>query len=186
MNLLMRRSFSQKLTLFSKIPRANLVGPPIWSCLVKSGCSILLQRPRAAQALRLVQLLLGILITGGSDNQNTNRSASKSTEVFLPHSGKTCSMESIPGPKLFSTLDLVSGTPVLCGGDMTNPSNCLQFLQTSKKGLWISFANLQHTRYEHSSWASPDGLLLFGGSGSDYSTEIVGGGKGFNLNENTL
>ena len=177
----MRRSFSQKLTLFSKIPRANLGGPIdyVWLKVAAPFCY-------HAQALRLVQLLIGILITGGSDNQNTNRSASKSTEVFLPHSGKTYSLESLPGPKLFSTLDLVSGTEVLCGGDRTNPGNCLQFLQTSKKGLWISFANLQHKRYEHSSWASPDGLILFGGSGSDYSTEIVGGGKGFNLNENTL
>ena len=55
-------------------------------------------------------------------------------------------------------------------------------------GTWTSYgATLQESRYGHTGWVSPAGLLLMGGlySNSGTTSEIVNGGMNFTLDQDT-
>lgn len=123
----------------------------------------------------------GILIAGGSG-------ATTSTEVFLPGTGQTCTLPDLPDERYRHTLDTVADIGVLCGGganDATRTS-CLQFSQSS--GTWTGYATTLESRYGHTSWVSPDGLVLKGGwrdTEGATTSEIVNGGMNFTLVQDT-
>ena len=120
----------------------------------------------------------GILITGSVG-------AYTSTEVFIPDTGKTCSLPDLPKSRYGHTLDTLGNTPVICGGGDTGTS-CLQFTPTSAGGVWTNYATIMESRYVHSSWVSSAGLVLMGGSLRSTTTEIVPSGVGnFSLVQNT-
>ena len=120
----------------------------------------------------------GILITGSVG-------AYTSTEVFIPDTGKTCSLPDLPKSRYGHTLDTLGNTPVICGGDGTDTS-CLQFTPTSAGGVWTNYTTTMQRRYKHSSWVSSAGLVLMGGYYSGTTAEIVpSGGGNFSLLQNT-
>merc|ERR1719318_627493 len=67
----------------------------------------------------------GVLITGGYG-------ADRSTELYLPQTGKTCSLQSLPNSRYHHSLDFFSNHIILCGGGSSSSrTSCLQFLPTS-------------------------------------------------------
>ena len=73
---------------------------------------------------------------------------------------------------------------IICGGsDIYARDLCIQFVD----GQWTSFSSTRWSRDDHSSWLTPEGLFLFGGTYTMQTTEIITleggqGGPGFNLN----
>ena len=69
------------------------------------------------------------MIAGGYEQ------AGKSVELFLPETGKTCYVASLPEERYEFTMDSVdnTGTVIACGGDTTQTS-CIQFRPTSAEG----------------------------------------------------
>jgi len=103
-----------------------------------------------------------------------------STEVFIPDTGKTCSLPDLPEGKYdFITMDTLGNTPVICGAYDTYTA-CLQF--TPAGGVWTNYTTTLKRRDSHSSWVSSAGLVLMGGYYSATTTEIVpSGGGNFSL-----
>jgi len=126
----------------------------------------------------------GILIAGGY-----RWDPLRSTEVFIPDTGKTCSLPDLPKENYGHTLDTLGNTPVICGGYGDGGANlysCLQLTATSAGGIWTNYATTRWGRHEHSSWVSSAGLVLMGGEYSGTTTEIVpSGGANFTLVQNT-
>jgi len=128
--------------------------------------------------------VLGVIVSGGYISGPAE--GITSTEVFLPSSsgaGSTCSLQSMPSPRRGHTLDqLDDGTVLACGGFGTNTQNtCDKFDGTS----WSQNSTLQYSRYSHTSLVGQHGLLLMGGSLSPATTELVGGGEQYNLQQYT-
>ena len=98
--------------------------------------------------------------------------ALSSTEVYIPDTGKTCSLPDLPEIRYDHTMDTLANTPVICGGGDTYTS-CLQFTPTSAGGVWTNYTTTMERRYGHSSWVSSAGLVLMGGWISGTTTEIV-------------
>ena len=122
-------------------------------------------------------IILGVIVSGGW---------SRTTEVFFPSSsgaGYTCSLQSMPSPRYGLTLDqLGDGTVLACGGKGADTRNtCEKFDGTS----WSQHSTLQYNRQYHTSLAGPHGLLLMGGRNSRATTELVGGGQQYNLQQDT-
>jgi len=127
--------------------------------------------------------LLGILIAGGYE-------AFQSTELFLPKTGKTCSLADLPdGSRAEHSLDQLTdaGDVVLCGGlsYTAAPKSCIKFDMSSPSGEWTKYAATTDRRWWHSSWVSSAGLVLMGGHGAPATSEIVNGGRSFGLIHNT-
>ena len=125
---------------------------------------------------------VGILVAGGFGSDSFK--VGKSVEVFIPKSGKRCSLSNLPEERYDSTLDTVAGVPILCGGHSQHSSkltSCLQLTPVSASGVWTKYATTRESRRSHSSWISSTGLVLMGGdyksgrsSRLNYrSTEIV-------------
>ena len=111
----------------------------------------------------------GILFTGG---ENT-----KSVELFLPDTGKTCTLADLPEVRWGHTLTSQGASlKLLCGGGSSYSSrtSCLEFKQNSATGSWVRYATLKKERLHHAG----KGTFLLGGLKSKNSTEIVkiGGG----------
>ena len=129
-------------------------------------------------------IILGVIVSGGYNGVEVLTS----TEVFLPASsgaGSTCSLQSMPSPRNPGhTLDqLDDGSVLSCGGGGPDTlKTCDKFDGTS----WSQHSTLQHYRAEHTSLAGQHGLLLMGGWYSDTTTELVGGGQQYNLQQDTL
>jgi len=103
----------------------------------------------------------GIILSGG---RAANIPITKtSVEVFVPSTGKSCSLPSLPDDRSYHTMD---GT-LICGGYGT--TTCLSF----SSGQWITSNTLVETRYSHSSWQTDQGVVLMGGAKSGYTSEIV-------------
>ena len=103
------------------------------------------------------------------------------TEFFFPTSGSTCSLPSMKTARYWHTLDQLGDGPVLaCGGEGALKS-CEKFNGTS----WSEHSTLVHSRRDHTSFAGQHGLLLLGGYYSRTTTEIVGGGEHYNLQQDT-
>lgn len=127
----------------------------------------------------------GILITGG-------KGAEKSTEVFIPETGKTCILPDFRTKwgRNGHTLDNVANTTVLCGGGpymSGNRYSCLHFTPTSEV-VWKHYALSVKRRHGHTSWVSSAGLVLVGGWNSPRDTDIVNvpsGGGNFSLLQDT-
>jgi len=113
-----------------------------------------------------------------------------STEVFIPDTGKTCSLPDLPDRRSGHTLDTLGNTPVICGGggntgNTATATSCLQFTPTSFGGVWTNYTSTMESRYDHTSWVSSAGLVLMGGYSSGTTTEIVpSGGGNFSLLQN--
>ena len=133
----------------------------------------------------------GILIAGGDAwYDGYDGDGSLKTEVFIPETGKTCSLPGLPDMRKGHSMDTLGSTQVICGGgsfDAGTPSTCLQLTPTSD-GVWTNYTTLMGNRYGHSSWVSSAGLVLMGADSSDdISTEIVivpSGGGNFSLVQN--
>jgi len=126
----------------------------------------------------------GILLSGGGSQGESN------TEVFMPLTGKTCNFPRLPDSREDHTMDTVGNTPIICGGRWGSTGySCLQLSPTSEKGSWTKYATLKEDRHGHTSWVSPEGIVLMGGTitgnalyGLD-NTEIVNGGYSFKPEE---
>ena len=82
------------------------------------------------------------------------------------------------------SLDVVSKKIIMCGGAATWTS-CLEFLPTSSTGSWVNYTTLAQGRYAHTSHVFKDDLLLLGGDVSKGTTEIIGKGTQYNLQQDT-
>ena len=128
-------------------------------------------------AINYIQIS-GVLITGGSG-------ALTSTELFLPHNGKTCSLQNLPDNRYYHSIDFIGSKVLLCGGGAgSSRTSCLQFLPDSSIGSWVNFATLAQGRYSHASHVFNGDLLLMGGDDSR-NAEILGSGPQYNLQQVT-
>ena len=87
-------------------------------------------------------------------------------------------------------MDVVSNKIILCGGRDTQTS-CLQFLLTSSTGSWVNYTTLAQGRYGHTSQShvfkdAEDATMLLGGYVSPRTTELIGSGTQYNLQQDTL
>ena len=91
-------------------------------------------------------------------------------EIFIPSTNETFSLPSIPGsPRVWHTLT----RNVICGGVYPGTSDsCLQ-LTGSGDGWQPYSSTLQTYRLAHSTWDSPQGIVLLGGYYQGSSTELV-------------
>jgi len=127
-------------------------------------------------------LIRGVIVSGGRNSGYSAR-----TEVFFPSSsgsGSTCSLQSLPSPRRGHTLDQLGDGVLACGGadaDTDTRNTCDKFDGTS----WSQHSTLQYSRADHTSLAGQHGLLLMGGRFSRATTELVGGGEQYNLQQNT-
>ena len=91
-------------------------------------------------------------------------------EIFIPSTNQTFNLPSVPlNPRVWHTL---TGN-VLCGGVYRNTdTSCLEL--TRNGNGWQPYSTeLQHPRLAHSSWDSPEGIVLLGGYDSGNTTELV-------------
>jgi len=140
-----------------------------------------------------------VIVTGGVGfhgyvSEETG-SVAKSTELYIPETGKSCFFKDLPNERSDHTMDTVDNTAVLCGEGSGRYTNCLQYSPTSTEGAWTEYGRTEGGALQyHSSWVSSAGLVLLGGSknrfirgatllsSQDKTTEIVtGGGRSFDL-----
>ena len=87
----------------------------------------------------------------------------------------------MPSPRYGHTLDqLGNGTVLACGG-YDGDKTCDRFDGTS----WSQHSTLQYSRQEHTSLPGQHSLILMGGRDSGATTELVGGGQHYNLQQDT-
>ena len=115
------------------------------------------------------------MITGGFGAEGLG--AETSTEIYFPHTGKTCSLANLPNERLGHTAnnwgDMLS--PILCGG---GNSTCLKFNPSSASGMWVNYNKTMEERKYHTSWVfsvipGPPKLFLFGGTNNEETAELV-------------
>lgn len=123
----------------------------------------------------------GIIMSGGEDiydgDDDWDEVPDRSVEVFIPSTGESCFLPSLPDDRLSHTMDKLT----ICGGNDT-PKTCLSFTS----GKWVTSNNLVEERDGHCSWQTEEGLLVLGGLWSPDTSEIVDlageqGGPSFNL-----
>ena len=121
-------------------------------------------------------------MAGGNGDNRIRRT----TELYIPATGKSCFLQSLPRARSVHTLDrLDDGTIVACGGD-GDQNTCVKFEASSPLGTWTNYAKpLVHNRAYHTSFVYQNKILLMGGypAGSPNTAELVGGGIQFNLTE---
>ena len=122
------------------------------------------------------------MITGGWDG--TKQLAS--TELFLPSTGKTCSLQSLPSARNSHILDqLGDGTVLVCGGWGAR-TRCDKFTPSLPYGTWTQNSTLLFQRRQFSSLPGKHELLLLGGDGNEKTTELASGGQQYDLQQNTM
>ena len=121
-------------------------------------------------------------MTGGYDS--ISRSLA-STELFLPSTGKTCSLQDGTARSGHTLDQLDDGTLLACGGDGGANKFCHQFVPSPPYGTWTMFATLRYSRRYHTSLVLGGKVLLLGGDGSPSTSEVVGGDQSFNLQKGT-
>ena len=86
--------------------------------------------------------------------------------MFAPGLTKSCFLPSLPVATSGHSQDQYT----ICGG-LNSEQTCFTFTE----GTWSKTASLREERRNHSSWISPDGLVLIGGEGeaSEGTTEII-------------
>ena len=135
--------------------------------------------------LRLVSTAL--LIVAGGQGYGTEPQL-YTGEVFIPSSGKSCSISDLPDHRISHTMD----GEYLCGSLWVQEDdvqkNCMRF--SPEENQWTYSHTLTEKRVGHSSWMTDQGLVLMGGWLSDSTSEILSldGGKGrpaFEMNYKT-
>jgi hypothetical protein len=121
----------------------------------------------------------GILITGGQGvGLYGIASLEKATDLFIPDENRTCSMPDLPEARWSHTMEVVGGTPVICGGTAKRQglsiNTCLQFSPASVEGVWRDYAKLSCPRSHHTSWVTADGEMMQMGGGNCFAAEILG------------
>ena len=99
-----------------------------------------------------------MLIVGGWDNPGN-------AEVFFPRTGKSCGVKDYVFPDIVhsTTMDSFGDKTLLCGGGGAQ-TKCFEFTPDALSStVWTEYSDLNIPRYEHTSWASKQGPVLFGG-----------------------
>ena len=118
-----------------------------------------------------------ILVTGGVGGEGI---ILNTAELFHMNGTRQCSLPSLKSPrKMHSQTGLLA-----CGsrndgpqgvGDGQPLDSCESF--NSKTGNWSDSHTMQHSRYFHGAWKSPNGVMLLGGgrpgTSSLVTTEMV-------------
>ena len=101
-----------------------------------------------------------IIVSGGND-------AEKSVELLHGDGTPWCSLPDLPEVRSHHTQTGL----LICGGVDTEKiwTSCVRF----SGGKWEPSHELKKERYYHSSWASPRGTVLMGGSFSGKTTELL-------------
>ena len=108
-------------------------------------------------------LFSAIIVTGGMSY--TSR---KSVDILKEDGTHFCSLPDLPESRYSHTQ---SGL-VMCGGfEGTQLKSC----QTFSNGVWedTHSNSLIQSRYDHSAWSSPLGIVLLGGHRSPTTTEVL-------------
>merc|ERR1719186_2533016 len=114
----------------------------------------------------------GIAVSGGYGFGEAGTTA----EVFVPATGLSCSLPTLPADRVEHTMDSL----YICGGGYTSTTynSCLHL----HNGKWTISHTLVDGRVFHCSWETEHGLVLMGGNsgGSPFTSEIVptDGGQG--------
>ena len=105
--------------------------------------------------------------------------------MFLPSTGKTCSLQE--GTVRYGhTLDQLDDGKLLACGGWGAELMCHQFVPSLPYGTWTISATLRNSRYYHTSLVTGGEVLLLGGQGSYNTAEVVGSDQSFNLQQGTL
>ena len=106
------------------------------------------------------------MVSGGKGNGGV---VLDSVELLNMDGTWNCPMPTLPQPRYGHT----QTGPVTCGGkEEPARTSCLTF--TSGGSDWVKTHNLTGKgRWEHSSWASPRGVMLMGGYSSGTTTDIL-------------
>merc|ERR1719312_1590596 len=117
----------------------------------------------------------GIILAGGSWQDQV--------KLIKPDSKEVCDLPALPSNFSWASLDIVDGTPVMCGSIFASPGNsrmknetekseffavssCVQLSPATKEAEWTILRENMPLRREHVSMVTPEGLLLMGGYGS--------------------
>ena len=119
-------------------------------------------------------IILGVVVTGGENGGGT-------TELFLPSTGKTCSLQEGTA-RSAHTLDQLGDGLLACGGYGADYM-CHQFVPSLPYGTWTRYAGMREERTEHTSFVSGGKVLLLGGDGTQKSAEVVTDDKKFYLQQ---
>ena len=124
-----------------------------------------------------VMIFPAIIITGGSiGGINTY---TRSVEILRGNGNYWCSLPDLPYDRRHHTQ---SGL-ITCGGYGT--SDTFTSCSTFSNGQWKTTHQLQYQRYGHSSWMSPQGVVLIGGDNSELLTDHGGSTTSFTNNYRT-
>ena len=116
-------------------------------------------------------LFLGVLITGGYPTYQL-----KTTELFVPATGKICQLKDLPDYRTGHTLNNL----VVCGSVHEPPNTCVQFESTFPHGSWTEYGTTEVWRVDAVGFNYEGKILLLGGADSENTAEIVGEGVKFN------
>ena len=111
-----------------------------------------------------------VMVTGSSSWGGERPGARTSVELLSINGTRLCALPSLPENKFFHTL---SGL-VTCGGGQppnTDQKSCFTF----SGGNWKKTHTLRQLRYGATSWASPRGVLIMGGTHQETTTELLNG-----------
>ena len=121
---------------------------------------------------KMTELFSAIIITGGCTG-TVGSTFIRSVEILRENGSNWCSLPDLPYDGCKNTQ---SGL-ITCGG-YGNSKTCLTF----SDGQWRTSHHLQYHRYSHSSWMSPQGVVLIGGYNSEILTENGGSTPSFTTN----
>ena len=135
-------------------------------------CSLLQRVSKTGDITPIIISMPGIILSGGNG-------AKTSVEVFVPSTGLSCSLPTLPDQRYDHTMDSL----LICGGyDDSSPSTCLSFTS----GQWMTSHTLLERWCTHTSWQTEQGLVLMGGLYRPYTSEIVEqGGPSFDMKYST-
>ena len=111
-------------------------------------------------------------------------------ELYIPEENKFCKLPKLPETRMTHTMEVVDGTPVICGGakqkfEDTHTATgytCMQFSPLSSEGEWkTGYAKLSCPRTRHTSWVTSNGKMVQLGGGNCFTGETVDGSTKFSL-----
>ena len=114
------------------------------------------------------------MVTGGF--AKSYKEGLASVELLNMDGSWHCSLPSLPSARRSHTQTGL----VECGGfnlgDNTTQNTCVTFNDDEDDedyGYWVKTHNLEMKRTDHSSWASPQGVILIGGNTARTTTELL-------------